>query len=69
MVTCKESEKKKEFLKDNYFNLRTPDTIHIYSDGKISKTPLTLLKNIRYVYVANFDKDIYAFYAPKIYKC
>ncbi|MCF6350369.1 MAG: hypothetical protein L3J23_04990 [Flavobacteriaceae bacterium] len=54
---CKEKEKKKEFLKENYFKLKTPDTIHIYSDGKISKTPLTLLKNIRYVYVASDGEE------------
>ncbi|MCF6350371.1 MAG: hypothetical protein L3J23_05000 [Flavobacteriaceae bacterium] len=54
---CKENEKKKEFLKENYFKLKTPDTIHIYSDGKMDKVNFKNLlfgKKLKYIYV---DKD------------
>jgi len=54
---CKEGEKEKEFLKDGYFKLKTPDTIHIYEDGKISKLDLNMLKWIRYIYVANDGEE------------
>ena len=55
---CDECTKKeKEFLKGSYFKLKSLDTIYIYHDGKISKTPLTLLKKIRYVYIANDGEE------------
>jgi len=54
---CKEGEKEKEFLKGNCFKLKTPDTIHIYEDGKISKVNLKSIyfgKKLKYIYL---DKD------------
>jgi len=51
------TKKDKEFLNGSFFKLKTPDTIHIYSDGKMSKVNFKNLlfgKKLKYVYV---DKD------------
>ena len=43
----------KEFLKSAAFKLETPNTIHIYYDGKMSKLNLEGLKKVKYVYHDN----------------
>ncbi|MGY3793354.1 hypothetical protein [Aquimarina sp. 433] len=46
----------KEFK--SYFKLKTPDTIHIYHDGHITKLNFEALKNVKYRY-HNKNGDIY----------
>jgi len=39
-----------EFLNGSYFKLETPDTIHIYDDGKMNKLNMEGLKKVKYRY-------------------